>query len=142
MQPAVDSHVQESVDPDKLERHREKRRQQAAARKERKKKEDAEAKRQRLDGEATPSGELHGQSPLPFIYLGGELGQLDHADSPAPTVASSVDASTFWPTGGHDTSEYNTEAEDGFEDAILAKGSGQVEMDVEDELAAAAGVYG
>lgn len=97
-----------------------------------------------MEGEGTPFGDAADGgdfSLLPSIsYPAGSSkattpGLQDYANSPAPTVASSVDASAYWPVIGHDTSEYNTEVEDGPDDAHR-------EMDIEDELAAAAGVYG
>ena len=39
---------------------------------------------------------------------------MDYVNSPAPTVASSVDVHAAW-NGGHDTSEYNSEYEEGNE---------------------------
>ncbi|TCD65629.1 hypothetical protein EIP91_002434 [Steccherinum ochraceum] len=137
-QAAVETQEHSQVDQERLERHREKRRQQAAARKERKRKEELEAKRQRV-GDGTPS--IDGHSSVPSIYLMGESGSVEHAPSPAPTVASSVDASAFWPPTGADTSEYNTDAEaEDYEDGNVPRlDDDDGGMDIEDELAAAAG---
>ncbi|KAL4253935.1 Protein SSH4 [Abortiporus biennis] len=154
----------EKTDTEKLDKHRDKRKQQTNARKEREKKkkeEDSEMSGREDKRRKVEAGAGLGFGPLAGLDRSTDIDTkpsrlsqidailvdeaamspgMDHAPSPAPTVASSVDVH-MWNAGVNDASEYNTEYEDNEE----VTGDGQPleenqDTDFDDELAAAAGV--